>query len=190
MVNVIVMVEQCFLGLKSRCFCSQSMWWLCCKSDTYWREGFYGFCANLNTGFCRWSNLFEYLRAAGYLKRLEIGKVSAFLEKNSLFSWLFLQNTLPLQRKKEKSGHWRCLYPSNSGEQASFLSVQKIGALAHLARAFDWQSRGDEFESRMLHEREVNRPFFFCCPLNFLFPHASTDIKQKRQVLITCHFAT
>ncbi len=25
------------------------------------------------------------------------------------------------------------------------------GALAHLARAFDWQSRGDEFESRMLH---------------------------------------
>lgn len=31
--------------------------------------------------------------------------------------------------------------------------VPKInhGALAHLARAFDWQSRGDEFESRMLH---------------------------------------
>ena len=27
------------------------------------------------------------------------------------------------------------------------------GALAHLARAFDWQSRGDEFESRMLHVR-------------------------------------
>ncbi len=27
----------------------------------------------------------------------------------------------------------------------------EIGALAHLARAFDWQSRGDEFESRMLH---------------------------------------
>ncbi len=25
------------------------------------------------------------------------------------------------------------------------------GALAHLARAFDWQSRGDEFESRRLH---------------------------------------
>ncbi len=25
------------------------------------------------------------------------------------------------------------------------------GALAHLARAFDWQSKGDEFESRMLH---------------------------------------
>lgn len=28
----------------------------------------------------------------------------------------------------------------------------QIGALAHLARAFDWQSRGDEFESRMLHK--------------------------------------
>ena len=27
------------------------------------------------------------------------------------------------------------------------------GALAHLARAFDWQSRGDEFESRMLHPK-------------------------------------
>ena len=26
-----------------------------------------------------------------------------------------------------------------------------LGALAHLARAFDWQSKGDEFESRMLH---------------------------------------
>ena len=29
--------------------------------------------------------------------------------------------------------------------------AQIHGALAHLARAFDWQSRGDEFESRMLH---------------------------------------
>ena len=28
------------------------------------------------------------------------------------------------------------------------------GALAHLARAFDWQSRGGEFESRMLHNQE------------------------------------
>ena len=27
-----------------------------------------------------------------------------------------------------------------------------FGALAHLARAFDWQSRGGEFESRMLHK--------------------------------------
>ena len=29
--------------------------------------------------------------------------------------------------------------------------MKKNGALAHLARAFDWQSRGGEFESRMLH---------------------------------------
>ncbi len=38
------------------------------------------------------------------------------------------------------------------------------GALAHLARAFDWQSRGDEFESRMLHmQKEVAmRPLFAC----------------------------
>ena len=27
----------------------------------------------------------------------------------------------------------------------------KKGALAHPARALDWQSKGDEFESRMLH---------------------------------------
>ena len=33
------------------------------------------------------------------------------------------------------------------------LSLQSIGALAHLARALDWQSKGDEFESRMLHFR-------------------------------------
>ncbi len=32
------------------------------------------------------------------------------------------------------------------------------GALAHLARAFDWQSRGDQFESGMLHK--------FSCFLN------------------------
>ena len=30
----------------------------------------------------------------------------------------------------------------------------KNGALAHLARALDWQSKGDEFESRMLHNIE------------------------------------
>ena len=33
------------------------------------------------------------------------------------------------------------------------LPTEKKGALAHLARAFDWQSRGDEFESRMLHPK-------------------------------------
>ena len=32
-----------------------------------------------------------------------------------------------------------------------FVSDSKNGALAHLARALDWQSKGDEFESRMLH---------------------------------------
>ena len=31
---------------------------------------------------------------------------------------------------------------------------EKHGALAHLARAFDWQSRGGEFESRMLHKKD------------------------------------
>ena len=32
---------------------------------------------------------------------------------------------------------------------------KKKGALAHLARAFDWQSKGDEFESRMLHQKRI-----------------------------------
>ena len=31
-------------------------------------------------------------------------------------------------------------------------NLHRKGALAHLARAFDWQSRGGEFESRMLHK--------------------------------------
>ena len=31
-------------------------------------------------------------------------------------------------------------------------AIIKNGALAHLARALDWQSRGNEFDSRMLHK--------------------------------------
>lgn len=38
--------------------------------------------------------------------------------------------------------------------QNTSLTVIKHGALAHLARAFDWQSRGDQFESGMLHKSE------------------------------------
>lgn len=33
------------------------------------------------------------------------------------------------------------------------------GALAHLARACDWQSQGDEFDSRMLHLRIMDAVF-------------------------------
>ena len=32
-----------------------------------------------------------------------------------------------------------------------FAPLSIAGALAHLARALDWQSKGGEFESRMLH---------------------------------------
>lgn len=32
-----------------------------------------------------------------------------------------------------------------------FALLLVVGALAHLARALDWQSKGGEFESRMLH---------------------------------------
>ena len=35
-----------------------------------------------------------------------------------------------------------------------FAKLNANGALAHLARALDWQSKGDEFESRMLHNNK------------------------------------
>ena len=31
-----------------------------------------------------------------------------------------------------------------------------IGALAHLARALDWQSKGDRFESDILHRLRIS----------------------------------
>ena len=46
------------------------------------------------------------------------------------------------------------------------------GALAHLARAFDWQSKGGRFESCMLH-------FFFSTPLDFSL------IKYKNRPCLT-----
>ena len=36
------------------------------------------------------------------------------------------------------------------------LKIRSYGALAHLARASDWQSEGDRFESDMLHNLMVN----------------------------------
>ena len=43
-----------------------------------------------------------------------------------------------------------------------FATDNFIGALAHLSRAFDWQSKGDEFESRMLHTKKTAAWLFFC----------------------------
>ena len=43
-----------------------------------------------------------------------------------------------------------------------FVSESKNGALAHLARALDWQSKGDEFESRMLHKSFYFTRNVFC----------------------------
>ena len=50
-------------------------------------------------------------------------------------------------------------------------NVKTKGALAHLARALDWQSKGDEFESRMLHEKN-NYFFSFCLNLFCTFAPA------------------
>ena len=40
-----------------------------------------------------------------------------------------------------------------SKKYTTFATDIRKGALAHLARAFDWQSKGDEFDSRMLHKQ-------------------------------------
>ena len=41
-----------------------------------------------------------------------------------------------------------------------YLSSQKNGGLAHLARALAWQARGDRFESGILHKVSIYRDFF------------------------------
>lgn len=45
-----------------------------------------------------------------------------------------------------------------------FAPLSFVGVLAHLARALDWQSKGGEFESRMLHfimkKRSAKQAFF------------------------------
>ena len=49
-----------------------------------------------------------------------------------------------------------------------------LGALAHLARALDWQSKGDEFESRMLHilkRIRLCKSFFLLCSLFCFFSY-------------------
>ena len=55
----------------------------------------------------------------------------------------------------------------------TFATQNQQGALAHLARAFDWQSRGGEFESRMLHKLTKGclhrHPFSFSILYHILF---------------------
>ena len=52
-------------------------------------------------------------------------------------------------------------------------AISNDGALAHLARAFDWQSRGDEFESHMLHKTNKKETFFGM--FLFFFPSITPD---------------
>ena len=79
---------------------------------------------------------------------------------------------------------------------------QSKGALAHLARAFDWQSRGGEFESRMLHKSnrkpaELQRVFYFPIIiltekaelLNYTMETFNTVIRSGQLVLVD-FFAT
>ena len=48
-------------------------------------------------------------------------------------------------------------------KKVRIFASEKKGALAHLARALDWQSKGDEFESRMLHNQHIIYVDFFIC---------------------------
>ena len=55
-------------------------------------------------------------------------------------------------------------------EKVILLQIQNDGALAHLARAFDWQSRGDEFESHMLHKLFIKKHLSEC--FLFFYPNS------------------
>lgn len=48
-----------------------------------------------------------------------------------------------------------------------FASLLFVGVLAHLARALDWQSKGGEFESRMLHITNLSVSGGVCVFLSF-----------------------
>ena len=62
--------------------------------------------------------------------------------KHSIYNYqICCQNTFGINEK--------CFIFASQTLEAKKKLIQ--GALAHLARALDWQSKGDEFESRMLH---------------------------------------
>ena len=46
----------------------------------------------------------------------------------------------------------KILFTLNYIQKKCIFAPVKDGALAQLARAFDWQSRGHEFDSHMLHK--------------------------------------
>ena len=54
-------------------------------------------------------------------------------------------------------------------QKSATFAISIDGALAHLARAFDWQSRGDEFESHMLHKINYKKHSNGCF-FSFFYP--------------------
>ena len=60
------------------------------------------------------------------------------------------------------------------------------GALAHLARAFDWQSKGDEFDSRMLHWKDSYNGCLFL--FTFIYGnHCPTKLAHNHGLHIPFH---
>ena len=66
-----------------------------------------------------------------------------------------------------------------------FATDNFIGALAHLARAFDWQSKGDEFESRMLHTKKQPYGCFFCVNSLCVFSAVCVAVHSSQQIIYT-----
>lgn len=63
-----------------------------------------------------------------------------------------------------------------------YICTRIYGALAHLARALDWQSKGDRFESDMLHEsKSLNTAFV-------LGVQAFFDYEKRKRITGFCRF--
>ncbi len=75
--------------------------------------------------------------------------------KTTLNNWRGRREQLrKIQKKKKKNSSY---FFGDSEILVNFAESSKTnGALAHLARAFDWQSRGDQFESGMLHINRIS----------------------------------
>ncbi len=63
-----------------------------------------------------------------------------------------------------------------------FLILHRAGALAQLARAFDWQSRGHRFDSDMLHSAEQRVTIFQICSPLFLWMPKPFALSQETPV--------
>lgn len=70
-----------------------------------------------------------------------------------------MQNTFGVYAPNKKLSFWRKKIVQTFcyiDFLCIFAPLSFVGVLAHLARALDWQSKGGEFESRMLHSSNLS----------------------------------